>query len=102
MQYTGLKDKNGTEIYEGDILETPYEYTYNEYQGTEDEAGVYRGRVHYTPSAGFIQRGCIQLDDEEENRSAWEKKKGILNIRSSTCRVIGNIYENPDLLENGK
>lgn len=101
MQYTGLKDKNGTEIYEGDILETPYEYNGNEYTNQEDEAGLYRGKVHYRPSKGFIQTHVIMFDDYEE-ADIWSKR-GDLEIRSSYTRVIGNIYENPELLgdENG-
>lgn len=97
MQYTGLKDKNGKEIYEGDILETPYEYNGNEYTNQDDEAGLYRGKIHYRPSKGFIQTHVIMFDDYEE-ADTWSKR-GDLEIRSSYTRVIGNIYENPELIE---
>jgi hypothetical protein len=66
MQYTGLKDKNGVEIYEGDIL----------------ESGAYRLRVEY------------------DNRLAgWQPMFLMRHDPENYCEVIGNIYENPELLE---
>jgi uncharacterized phage protein (TIGR01671 family) len=95
LQYTGLKDKNGVEIYEGDILETPYDYPGNAHIGHDEASGLYRGRVHYTPSKGFIQRGVVQKDDESEK---WEKR-GALEIRASHATVIGNTHQSPELLQ---
>lgn len=63
VQFTGLKDKNGKEIYEGDILKQ-YDKTYE----------VYYINGHFM--------SCNEL---------WEE-----NTRSE---VIGNIYENPELLK---
>lgn len=95
-EFTGLTDKDGKEIYEGDILKTPYEYNVSQFAlYSEDKAGFYIGKVHYTPSRGFIQTYVI--DHDELNESI--EKRSNLEIRSTYTEVIGNIYESPELLE---
>lgn len=65
-QFTGLHDKNGKEIYEGDIV--------------TDGVGKYK--IIYDLKLAGYQPYCI-FRDEPENY----------------CEVIGNIYENPDLVK---
>lgn len=78
MQYTGLKDKNGREIYENDLLQCT-SYTYG-----NGETGKTSLLVKYDEmSAGFIA-GPYMLGK-------------LMDIRK--CEVIGNIFENPELLE---
>jgi hypothetical protein len=76
-QYTGLKDKNGVEIYEGDILHRESHWGW--YVGFEN--GAFRR----------IPLNCIQ-------RINW-KHYTLQQAGLDTWEVIGNIYENPELLE---
>lgn len=74
MQSTGLKDKNGQEIFEGDIL------------GTKD--GLLNGVVEYRSDLGMWTNSLIKYNNFER----------LCNVATSR-EIIGNIYENPELLE---
>ena len=76
-QFTGLTDNNGRKIFEGDIIKCKV-HEMNEYR-------VRRGVVEYH-GVGFI----MNLDP-----NSWNDQKNI----SFDCEVIGNIYDNPELLE---
>ena len=80
MQYTGLKDKNGKEIYEGDIVK--YNYNNQVYQD------VY-AKVEYS-IAGF------RLNADYISRHL---SRHIRIANTDYSEVVGNIYENPELLE---
>ena len=82
MQYTGLKDKNGKEVYEGDIVKIIELEGYGEYC----DQVKYTGKIEYCVSEFRIQPLNLKLSDES-----------IVEIE-----VIGNIYENKNLLEENK
>jgi len=79
-QYTGLKDKAGQEIYEGDILCV-----------TSDFGEIYNREVYYLDD-GFR----IHLDDETEIQSI------VRAVESYDAEIIGNIHDNPELLKGGE
>lgn len=80
MQSTGLKDKNGKEIFEGDILCD---------EGLEQEDEFVYVTVSYREGMWF----CDQITDELCGYG------GALNEFNDDYSIIGNIYENPELLE---
>lgn len=90
-QYTGLKDKNGKEIYEGDVIE----FSYDVFTGNFDTK-VGRGTIEFIDGAFYIKPFEIEgkkikdIDNEE-----WFL---IYTVNIDTLKVIGNIYDNPELL----
>jgi uncharacterized phage protein (TIGR01671 family) len=84
MQFTGLTDKNGKEIYEGDILK--YVRLTNKLKEAKDILFVEWCTWSY---ALFKMRN--------NERSYFTILDKIISIK---CEIIGNIYENPELLLN--
>jgi uncharacterized phage protein (TIGR01671 family) len=73
MQYTGLKDKNGKEIYEGDIVKIDWQ---------DERYSIVIGVVEWIKKESRIYFGA-----------------GCTSEVSWSHETIGNIYENPELLE---
>ena len=83
MQYTGLKDKNEKYIYENDIVERNTIYDDG---SAESHVGVIT----------YCEKNCHFYSRSIKN----EISRGIGETDGVTHEVIGNIYENPELLTN--
>lgn len=92
MQYTGLKDKNGKEIYKGDIVtdHSKRSTSIREVNGEVIFFEDYGGYAIAIYSDDYKERYIHRLDSygAEVIFKEWE--------------VIGNIYENPNLIEDNK
>jgi uncharacterized phage protein (TIGR01671 family) len=105
-QYTGLKDKNGKEIYEGDIFFEEKPHVVEWFIGTLDEdefANAYTGYILRDINAknetGMLA-GIFEFSSLEYKRSF--SNYGYGGIETYDCEIIGNIHENPELLEENK
>ena len=78
-QFTGLKDKNGKEIFEGDILKDINKVIW-EVRYELNEFGI------YATTSEFIK--AVEMGEKYECFNWWEG-----------CEVIGNKFENPELLD---
>ena len=83
MQYTGLKDKNGVDIYDGDYIR----YSMRTINGSI-----------YTHVCRVFQHesGTWRIEGYHEDNHSYETK-GTVYAAHLICEVIGNIYENPEL-----
>ena len=79
MQYTGLKDKNGKEIYEGDIAET-----------------IYRDNL---PHKGIIYFQPTRLNWSVKHSGFTNQDLFVYSRPDCSVEIVGNIYENPELLK---
>ena len=88
-QYTGLTDKKGKQIFEGDIISIPFEegrYSYKENVIHYENAEVYFDTERYSWYVRY---------SDDDSLSLWEyDDRDII--------VIGNIHDNPELLERGQ
>ena len=109
-QYTGIDDLKGKPIYEGDIVcylySTGSELIYDPNwpspiaEGSGIEAEVI-GKVVMWPSVGVMMTKIVTTDPEQFECDPNHEVPKRLHVNKN-CEVIGNMYENPELLEAAK
>ena len=103
MQFTGLKDKNGKEIYERDIIKHIRKHWYCPGHPKHNKDLVDNCEIYFDEENGIISERTIDLT--RKNQPPYSSS-GILTKNSfnderadkNIIEVIGNIYENPEFL----
>jgi len=113
MQFTGILDKNGVEIYEGDIVEVKY-------KNTDKFIGSIFYEIRFASYMVTSPHSCYGVESfgthtNEDIKGVWDDKRqlyyeelkaegleGFYKYCEKRYKVIGNIYENPELLKEKK
>lgn len=93
MQFTGAKDKNGREVYDGDIIRGPSNT--NPYGGKSNRTKCFMFKIFWLQNDMFWGGWCMErLGNHNDPYRTFPRISG--------SEVVGNIYENPVLLEEKK
>jgi uncharacterized phage protein (TIGR01671 family) len=81
MQDTGGKDENGKAIYQGDIFG----------ENLEDKKNIFTAKIYWDKD---LLSFCV-----EKSNGSWDYLENYLNSHIHPKKIIGNIFENPDILQ---
>ena len=95
-QYTGLVDKNGTKLFEGDIVRIAYLFGWDDEQEKNVPEEEYISKIYSIDGCPF----CVDLQhcDGDMTPIAWLD----WSYDDAEIEVIGNIHDNPELLKGGE
>jgi uncharacterized phage protein (TIGR01671 family) len=87
-QFTGLHDKNGKEIYEGDII--------------KDKKYNYKHLIRYSNDKACFTATIVKYVGDNISERFWESDVTQSWIIECGKEIIGNIHDNPELMEGGE
>ncbi len=98
-QFTGLPDKDGVDIYEGDVLEFPSGHYETDKHECDEDCDDDCDTLYENSETWMAHPGCEIVKWAEDNRGGWHGTAHTVCTGEYDAKIIGNIHENPELLK---